>query len=442
MIRQEIRHLAKDKSFQPDALTTMAKSELGNAYLRMLGECKAMPTVAVDQSQSKDSEQCKAGMTAAPVQPRSLNVSDEERKAGEKVWEKVCSIRRARLRFHSMRAGGNPAKFSVSEVYKPSGELTKVFKSTRAAKMEEQRNKEMRAFVFCADTFGFHEQRSAKPIVEWSDEMEHMLKWLAPHKDNNTIVMCFDGRSRTCRRKLDEWMCETFPEESKQAELWITYAGVTAAADPREPKRKVAFSDESRECVYVGLPVPKTGMKAKPRPCFTARGDNSTHSQVYSLVPKRSLRSLPRLQKAEKEAMIGDVEDLPKCLIAEAKNGHPLYWNEVKSVGLLSQLLSDLDVGHVVDLSPASGAVAAAAAMNHITYDGFCFNDMHMQWLDGVLDQMMLMVLAGNDVKNQDKGFAEDIKKYFAASIADAERLVSDIREQADVVGTDDEHDV
>ena len=73
----------------------------------------------------------------------------------------------------------------------------------------------------------------------------------------------------------------------------------------------------------------------------------------------------------------------------------------------------------------------------------FCFNDdMHMQWLDGVLDQMMLRVLAGTDVKNQDKGFAEDIKKYFAASIADAERLVSDIREQADVVGTDDEHDV
>ena len=212
MIRQEIRHLAKDRSFQPDALTTMAKSELGKAYLRMLGECKvSMPTVAEDQSQSKDSgEQCKAGMTAAPVQPRSLNVSDEERKAGEKVWEQVCSIRRARLRFHSMRAGGNPAKFSVSEVYKPSGELTKVFKSTRAAKMEEQRNKEMRAFVFCADTFGSHEQRSAKPIVEWSDEMEHMLKWLAPHKDNHTMVILFDGRSRTCRRKFEDWICEVF----------------------------------------------------------------------------------------------------------------------------------------------------------------------------------------------------------------------------------------
>ena len=75
---------------------------------------------------------------------------------------------------------------------------------------------------------------------------------------------------------------------------------------------------------------------------------------------------------AEKEAMIGHgVEDLPKGLIAAAKTRHPLYWNEVKSVGLLSQLLSDLGVGHVVDLSPASGAVAAAAAMNHITYDGF-----------------------------------------------------------------------
>ena len=66
---------------------------------------------------------------------------------------------------------------------------------------------------------------------------------------------------------------------------------------------------------------------------------------------------------------------------------------------------------------------------------------MHMQWLEGVLDQTMLRVLAGTDVENQDKGFAEDIRKYFAASIADAERLVSDIGEQANVVETDDEQD-
>lgn len=132
------------------------------------------------------------------------------------------------------------------------------------------------------------------------------------------------------------------------------------------------------------------------------------------------------MHKAEKEAMIGeDVEDLNTVLTAAAAEGHALFWNEVKSVGLLSQVLSDLDVGHVVDLSPASGAMAAAAAMNHITYDGFCFNDLHKRWLEGVMDRTMLKVLTDTEVKNNDKGFSEEIKKFFATSIADAEKLIA-----------------
>ena len=105
------------------------------------------------------------------------------------------------------------------------------------------------------------------------------------------------------------------------------------------------------------------------------------------------------------------MEYLNAGLTAVATTGHALFWNEVKSVGLLSQLLSDLDVGHVVDLSVGSGVAAAAAAMNHITYDGFCFNDMHKQWLEGVTDRTMLKMLTEADMKNHDKGFAEDIKK-------------------------------
>lgn len=410
---------AKDKTFQADSITAVSDSDLGNAYLNMLGDCKVStmaPTSVGDQ---------KAGMTAAPVQPRSLSDSAEDRLAEQKVWEKVCGLRRARLRFHSVRPGANPAKFSLTDVYKADGgHLTQAFKSSRSDKWQSQ--KEMRAFIFGADTFDYRKQGSATPAVEWTDEMNNLFKWLTPHKDNNTMVMCFDGRSKACRRKLDDWVCENYPDEGKQAELWVTYAGLTAATDPREPKRKVAFSDTCRESVLVGLPVPKTVIKAKPRPCFTACGEVSTHSQTYSAVPKRSLETLPRLQKEEKQTMIGEhVEDLNSGLTERATTGHALFWNEVRSVGLLSQMLSDFGIAHVVDLSPSSGALAAAAAMNHVTYDGFCFNDMHKQWLEGVMDRVMLKVLTEKDVPNHDNGFSEDIKKYFAASVADAEKLIS-----------------
>ena len=51
---------------------------------------------------------------------------------------------------------------------------------------------------------------------------------------------------------------------------------------------------------------------------------------------------------------------------------------------------------------------------------------MHKQWLDDVTNRTMLKVLtvAEADAKNQDKGLAEDMK-YFAASISDAEKLMS-----------------
>ena len=113
--------------------------------------------------------------------------------------------------------------------------------------------------------------------------------------------------------------------------------------------------------------------------------------------------------------MIGceEMEELSKALedAASSGGGHALFWQEVKPVGLISQLLSDFGVSHVVDLSPASGSVAAAAAMNGITCDAFCFNDMQKKWLEGVLDRAILSVLTNAEVANHDKGFPDDIKK-------------------------------
>ena len=149
------------------------------------------------------------------------------------------------------------------------------------------------------------------------------------------MVIFFDGRSKGCRRKLDGWLAENYPDASKQAELWVTYAGMTASSDPREAKRRVAFSDSNRECVMVGWPVPKTVLKAKPRPCFTACGEVSTHNQSYSGVAKRSLRTLPRLQPGEKQTMIGeDLAELPSKFVEGASGGHPLFWQEVKTAAL------------------------------------------------------------------------------------------------------------
>ena len=88
----------------------------------------------------------------------------EYRNKEQKVWDKVCSIRQARLKFHSVRPGAHPEKYSLTDVYKTGGEFTQAFKASKADKWEGQSL--LRAFVFCADTFDYRKQGSAKPPLE------------------------------------------------------------------------------------------------------------------------------------------------------------------------------------------------------------------------------------------------------------------------------------
>ena len=190
------------------------------------------------------------------------------------------------------------------------------------------------------------------------------------------------------------------------------------ADDPREPKRRVAFSDNNRKCALVGLPIAKTAMKTKQRSLFTACGEVRTYNQTYSGVQKRPLQSLPRLTPSQKEAMIGKpLRELPSKLVAAAATGRPLFWQEVKPIGLLAQAFQDFCVSHVCDLSPGSGACATAAAMNGITYDGFCRNTTQQRWLESLLDRAMLNVLTNEKAPHHDTELAQSICMYFASSI-------------------------
>ena len=76
--------VAKEKIFQADSLTTMGGSDLGSAYLNMLRGFIEVSTLA----QTAFVGDHKAGMTAAPVQPRSLSASEEDRIAEQRIWEK------------------------------------------------------------------------------------------------------------------------------------------------------------------------------------------------------------------------------------------------------------------------------------------------------------------------------------------------------------------
>ena len=309
-----------DKTWQVHSLSahTDNSSSIGKAFVEMWTECKKAVSIAAPNAVS--------GVSAAPVQPQCLGNNDASRtQQTDKVWARVCNYRNTRLQFHAVRGDKKASAFALTDIYKPAGKLTEAFNSSRSKSWGNTQSNLTKAFVICADTFQLEDQSCVRPQVSHSDEMTQVLKWLTPHKDNQTLVILFDGRSKSSRRAFEDWLAEHYPDGHKQADLWITYAGMTAD-DPREPKRRVAFSDNNRETVFVGLPIAKTTMKAKQRSLFTACGEVSTYSQTYSGVQKRQLQSFPRLAPKEKESMIGKpLEELPNKLVAAAASGHLLF---------------------------------------------------------------------------------------------------------------------
>ena len=179
-----------------------------------------------------------------------------------------------------------------------------------------------------------------------------------------------------------------FADTSRQAELWITYSGLTGKADIRHAKRKVAFSDAWQEVLLAGLPLAKKRLRSKGRSTFAVCGETSTHNLTYSAVEPRRFDALPKLLPEEKERMVGGrMKPLPEELDTNQQmRGHPLFWQEFKTSHLFSALFDDFDIGHVFDLSPGSGAAAMAAAATGIGYEGVAENEMHAQWLETLLD--------------------------------------------------------
>ena len=73
---------------------------------------------------------------------------------------------------------------------------------------------------------------------------------------------------------------------------------------------------------------------------------------IYNLASKRGHCQLAQQQE---EAILGKpVEMLPEKMVAAAEAGDPLFWQEIKPIGLLAQVFQDLGV---------SGACAIAVAV-------------------------------------------------------------------------------
>ena len=68
----------------------------------------------------------------------------------------------------------------------------------------------------------------------------------------------------------------------------------------------------------------------------------------------------------------------------------PLFWAERKTPAFWTQLMKDIGVGAVFDLTPGTGPLARVCLDAGILYSATPINHVHGQWLDTLLDQHAL----------------------------------------------------
>ena len=178
-----------------------------------------------------------------------------------------------------------------------------------------------RIFTFSADTHtASGEQPWAKPPD--ANNIDHIVEFMGQQLGPADVLLCFDGRSITCRKAIAMVM-----ESSRNAcEIWLHY-------QPTERMGSgVAWASENREVGWISLPVPRTSIAAQQRDDDAAHWAASTHSSCYTNIAPASWESLTRISPDDKANIIDFEPSHTPATLCDTDRGMPLFWSERKSI--------------------------------------------------------------------------------------------------------------
>ena len=128
--------------------------------------------------------------------------------------------------------------------------------------------------------------------------------------------------------------------------------------------------------------------------------------------------------------------------IEQFGKGEPIIWSDLKPIGLLADMLKDVDVGHVFDLSVGNVSAAIACSLLGVPYDGLAATPAHQAFAEDVMDRALIAILTdtgkNKNLQQNDKApaapvSAATILKYFAPTAAEGRRSLTSIEGKAPV---------
>ena len=213
----------------------------------------------------------------------------------------------------------------------------------------------------------------------WTAAGSRLVRFMLDQTGPGDVLVFCDGRSRTCRAKLEE-MTKSMRNPK---EVWVVYK-----PSPRLG-RTVAFGSDNREVILVSLPIAGSELQVKQRQEFSGAGEASTHDSSYTGVPPLPWEALPQVSNEDKAKIVGRIPPTPPARMFDTAvtEGQPLFWAERKPPSFWRRLFWDFGAKSVVDCPPGSGMAARAALDLGIQYLAFARNPAHALWLRSVLDR-------------------------------------------------------
>ena len=227
------------------------------------------------------------------------------------------------------------------------------------------------------------------------------MEFLLLQKKSTDIVLAFDGLNRSNRRVIEDGL----GTQPRATELFVVY--------DKPPDfqfcRKNFYGAKHTEMGTIIMPISRSRLAIKNR-----GKTGTTSSNCYSGMQMQSRSELPRIPAEEKKSVHEEADEVPeKWVRAFGGRRAPLFWMETKSFTLWQQLLDDLSIKAVVDLSPGSGVLAEACMSSGVQYFGIVRNQTHLGWLNNSLDKTSLSYIVQPNSWLYDESLAQNVKDCF-----------------------------
>ena len=260
-----------------------------------------------------------------------------------------------------------------------------------------------RVFLFSADLVAESSVTPWSAVPEWHDHGTALVEFMVGQTGPADVLVFCDGRSRSCRAKLEEMTQST----RRLTEVWVVYT-----PSPRLG-RTVSFASDNREVILVSMPVAMSELPVRDRRVFAGAGEASTHDSSYTGLPPLPWAAMPQLIATDTAKITGRTPPTPSEPLFESALGQPLFWAERKSQAFWRQVFVDFCAKSVVDCTLGSGMAARAALDLGIQYIALAHNPEHASWLQNVVDRAALPAICASHGVLAHPDLAQGVKHHF-----------------------------